>query len=89
MNIISGVNTKKFVRFDKNGIYGINNEPGIDGAVWYPSDNSADGKTALQQIDEKATFALTWEGLKVTGEDGVVARMGKLDGSIFKITNED
>lgn len=88
MNLISGVNTKKFVRFDKNGIYGINNEPGIDGAVWYPSDNSIDGKTALEQIDEKATFALTWEGLKVTGNEGIVARMGKLNGSIFKITNE-
>jgi hypothetical protein len=34
--IISGINTKKFVRFDKNGIYGIDNSPGVDGASWHP-----------------------------------------------------
>ena len=74
---ISGVNTRKFVRFDKNGIYGINDYPGVDGASWHP-DN-------IEQIDNAATFALTWEGLKVTGEDGVVARLGKLDDYILKI----
>jgi hypothetical protein len=31
INTISGINSKKFVRFDKNGIYGINNAAGIDG----------------------------------------------------------
>jgi hypothetical protein len=30
------VNTKEFVRFDKNGIYGINNADEIDGASWGP-----------------------------------------------------
>jgi hypothetical protein len=48
INTISGVNTNKFVRFDKNGIYGINNVSGVDGATWHPSDNNSDGKTALQ-----------------------------------------
>jgi hypothetical protein len=69
VSAISGVNTKKFVRFDKHGIYGINNVASIDGANWHP-DN-------INQIDEKATFALTWEGLKVTGNDNTVARIGK------------
>lgn len=55
---VSGINTRKFVRFDKNGIYGINNAAGIDGANWHPN--------GIHQIDENATFALTWEGLKVT-----------------------
>jgi hypothetical protein len=35
------------------------------------------GQTALEEIDQKATFALTWEGLKVTGQHATVAKMGK------------
>jgi hypothetical protein len=70
--VISGVNTKKFVRFDKHGIYGIN-DAGVDGANWHPQDNN--------EIDEKSTFALTWEGLKVTnkyngGTKTAIARIG-------------
>jgi hypothetical protein len=43
--------------------------------------------TSEKEIDEKATFALTWEGLKVTGNDGVVARIGKqTDGKILNIS---
>ena len=64
---VSGINSKKFVRFDKHGIYGINNDPNIDGANWHPS--------SQDEIDEKATFALTWEGLKVT-KDNATARIG-------------
>ena len=75
---ISGVNTKKFVRFDKHGIYGINNASGIDGANWHP-DN-------IEAINENATFALTWEGLKVVGNEGVEARIGKNNGNILAIT---
>ena len=56
-SIIDSINTNKFVRFDKHGIYGINSTA-IDGQTWHP-DN-------IEQIDEKATFALTWEGLKVS-----------------------
>ena len=70
---ISGkVNPFKFVRFDKHGIYGINQEDDkivIDGRSWKPS--------SLEEIDSLATFALTWEGLKVTGSDGTVAKIGK------------
>jgi hypothetical protein len=45
-------------------------------------------------VDEEATFALTWEGLKVTGNTGtdggtVVARIGKLDDKILEIGSEN
>ena len=76
--LIGAINTKKFVRFDKNGIYGINDVIGIDGASWHPHDT--------KEIDQNATFALTWEGLKVTGDDGVVARIGKQNDDIFNVT---
>jgi hypothetical protein len=76
LRTISGVNSKKFVRFDKYGIYGIDSEQTdgvvIDGSAWTP-ESSAD-------IDKYSTFALTWEGLKVAHEGnntkGVV-RIGK------------
>lgn len=74
---ISSVNPEKFVRFDKHGIYGVNQE-GVSGLMWKPNN--------LQEIDQLATFALTWDGLKVTGEDGTVARMGKLGDNIFRIS---
>lgn len=66
--VVSGVNSRKFVRFDKHGLYGINNA-GIDGASWHPAN--------LDDIDDKATFALTWDGLKVTGANGGTALLGK------------
>ena len=72
-NIKGATNPYKFVRFDKHGIYGINTEAGdsaIDGRTWKP--------TSIDEIDDYATFALTWEGLKVTGDEGVIARMGKI-----------
>lgn len=74
--VISGVNSRKFVRFDKHGIYGIDNS-GVDGANWYPS--------SIDEIDRKATFALTWEGLKVTGNAGGTARLGKQNGYIMLV----
>jgi hypothetical protein len=92
--VISGINTNKFVRFDKHGIYGIN-DAGINGANWYPTGENYDGDP-FKEIDDKATFALTWEGLKITGDDGVVARFGKNEADedgkkyILKITkNQD
>lgn len=74
----------KFVRFDKHGIYGIdsaNNINGIsmNGDSWIP--------TSHQEIDDNATFALTWEGLKVTGNNGAVARIGKQNDNIIKVNN--
>lgn len=74
---ITNVNPEKFVRFDKHGIYGVDQE-GVSGLTWKPNN--------IEEIDQLATFALTWEGLKVTGEDGTVARMGKLGNNIFRIS---
>lgn len=72
--IISRANPYKFVRFDKHGIYGINgvveDNTSVNGESWKPND--------INEIDAKATFALTWEGLKVTGSNGVEARIGKI-----------
>jgi hypothetical protein len=53
--VISGVNSGKFVRFDKHGIYGINGS--VNGLSWHPVNK--DGLLNL------ATFALTWDGLLV------------------------
>ena len=74
---ISGINTKKFVRFDKNGLYGIN-DSSIDGISWAPSDDYTNGLKvgASVEIDDKAVFSLTWEGLKVKNDKGVTLRIG-------------
>ena len=90
--VINGINSKKFVRFDKNGIYGINDVPGIDGAAWHPS--------KIEDIDPNATFALTWEGLKVTNSNQATLRIGDgakipgkegtvLDTCLLKITDKE
>jgi hypothetical protein len=82
---VSGIDSTKFVRFDKYGVYGINKVAEVDGKTWYP--------TSIGEIDEKATFALTWEGLKVTGNGGS-ARIGRLknesgDEYIMTVKNAD
>jgi hypothetical protein len=61
------LNTKKFVRFDKNGLYGI--DANYDGESYSPSN--------LDQLDEDATFSLTWNGLKVTGRSGAELHLGR------------
>jgi hypothetical protein len=73
--------TSKFVRFDKHGIYGmdISADTVKDGMSWAPIDS--------KNIDKDATFALTWEGLKVTGNNGAIAKIGKNDNHIVYITN--
>ena len=73
-----------FVRFDKHGIYGIS---GDGGGFLTEFGQAASKSEKLEKINEHATFALTWDGLKVTGNEGVVARIGKLDGNIINITN--
>ena len=75
--VISDVNTNKFVRFDKFGIYGMNN---VDGASWKPESE--------YDVHQNATFALTWDGLKVTGDSGVVAKIGKQENNIINITKD-
>ena len=82
-------NPNRFVRFDKYGLYGINPstfvDSIIDGNTWKP--------TSQEEIDARATFALTWQGLKVTGEDNAIARLGKIteEGKIrlFQVKNKD
>jgi hypothetical protein len=64
---ISAIDTKKIVRFDKHGIYGINNA-GVDGEKWKPS--------SINDIGNKATFALTWDGLKIKNSKGITLRLG-------------
>lgn len=82
----SGPNINSFVRFDKYGIYGISG----DGTTFLTDFGNATSKSEkLGEIDKYATFALTWDGLKVTGDAGVVARIGKLDGNIINITKNN
>jgi hypothetical protein len=86
VSTISGINKHKFVRFDKYGIYGINNS--VNGETWHPTGKGYDSKPQ-KEIDALSTFALTWEGLKVTGNDGIVAKIGKDDTHIIKVTKQD
>lgn len=78
VSTVGNIDTNKFVRFDKHGIYGIDGTE--NGATWHP--------TGLAQIDEKATFALTWEGLKVTGNNSTEARLGKQENYIMTVKDQ-
>ena len=87
-NITGKPDSEKFVRFDKYGIYGIdsdNLENPIDGNSWTPG---LGGMDAEAELDKYATFALTWEGLKVTGANNVIANIGRLDGKIINVTKD-
>lgn len=89
--ILSGLDTQKGVRFDRFGIYGYT---GIDGEKWHPTTIS--GASPVPTIDEKSTFYLTWEGLKVVSQKegkpratlriGDNAKVNKDDPAIFKVT---
>lgn len=76
--------TTGFVRFDKHGIYGV---AGL-------TENGAETWEATQdKINEAATFALTWDGLKVTGKSnsgGAAAKVfiGKAT-NIIDVTNSE
>lgn len=95
-NVISGIDTHKFIRFDKYGLYGINNDgvedvdkDGVDGANWVPED--------LGNVLDKASFALTWDGLQIVNEytkktnlikpqeRKISLYIGKKDNNIFTI----
>ena len=85
--VVSGVNTSKFVRFDKHGLYGING--GADGANWHPTGAYYDGDP-FKEIDDLSTFSLTWEGLKVTGDKATLrigngAKVNKNDDTLLSI----
>lgn len=78
--VVSGMDTNRFVRFDRHGIYGIE---GQNGQTWRPGGLNQD---PIEDINSKANFALTWDGLKVTGNNDVVAHIGK---QTWKETQED
>jgi hypothetical protein len=92
ISTISGINPHKFVRFDKYGIYGINsNDKSINGLSWHPTGESEEAQAA---IDERATFALTWEGLKVKGENATLrigdgAKVYKGDDTLLNIQDNE
>jgi hypothetical protein len=77
---VTSVYPKQFVRFDKYGIYGVKEENWV-----------AD---SIKDIEDKATFALTWEGLKVTGGDATLrigngAKISEDDNTLLKVVDAD
>ena len=76
---IGAINPNRFVRFDKYGIYGINGN--ADGITWHA--------TSAENAEQLATFALTWEGLKVTGDGGGTAHIGKQTNGIITVKNNN
>ena len=75
---VVGTDTDKFVRFDKHGLYGVD---GRDGSTWHPEDQD--------QIMETANFALTWDGLKVQGDEGTTVRIGKTAEDLINVTDAE
>lgn len=68
--VISDIDSYKFVRMDKYGIYGINtSSPSTEnsGTTSYAIDGTSWHATSQDDITNYASFALTWEGLKVVG----------------------
>jgi hypothetical protein len=88
MKTISGINSKKFVRFDKNGLYGVDNYPGLDGASWHPTGyyktENGDKKwiSPAEEVMEKAAFYLTWNGMQVIPGHLSYTNNGKLRTSV-------
>jgi hypothetical protein len=83
--VASSIRPHRFVRFDKHGIYGINDE-NINGLTW-KSEN-------IDEINAKATFALTWQGLKVSGDNAVLnigngARIDESDDTLLNIKDKN
>ena len=77
-NYLNAPNPFKFVRFDKYGIYGVNNEKDqVNGMTWIPKN--------LDDVHRNATFALTWQGLQVTGRDGTTVKLGRSKDELFSV----
>lgn len=76
------INKNKGVRFDRFGIYGYS---GIDGETWKPTGIS----TGSNSIDEHSAFSLTWEGLKVTVNDGATLRIGDIPTETSVVTETE
>lgn len=80
-------NLTKFVRFDKHGLYGINNS-NINGTIWKPNNE--------QDIANNAAFKLTWDGLALTPETAVDkevaainAKLGYVDDNVYNYWDEN
>lgn len=67
--VVSAINSDKFVRFDKYGIYGINGS--ANGLNWRPTGENYNDEP-LKEIYARSTFSLTWEGLRVSHLDSYV-----------------
>lgn len=87
---LNNVDTTRGVRFDRFGIYGYS---GIDGERWHPQSISNQGDS-VANIEDKSTFYLTWEGLKVKSQRGSTLRIGDnskvnstIDNTILSIAN--
>jgi hypothetical protein len=71
------------VRFDKYGLYGIDIDSKVDGLSWVAKNTD--------EISDKATFALTWDGLKIKYIDNntnntIEAHIGRTKSDIVNIT---
>ena len=76
---VSGIaNPYKFVRFDKYGLYGITNKNNqtVDGRTWKPA--------SFEEIKQKASFAITWDGLQIEN-DKVKIHLGDSGDDVFSI----
>ena len=66
---IDKYNTRKFTRFDKNGIYGVN---GVDGVTW-------EAKTP-EEVARTASYYLTWDGMQVAPQNTLYTNNGGISG---------
>lgn len=73
--VAGSVEPNHFVRLDKFGLYGIDGT--ANGLSWHP--NSVD------DILEKATFALTWDGLRIKRAGQIQVDIGYKNGKIIDI----
>lgn len=76
--VAGSVEPMHFVRLDKFGLYGIDGT--ANGLSWHP--NSVDN------ILEKATFALTWDGLRIKKVGEIQVDIGYKNGKVINIISD-
>ena len=76
--IAGSVEPNHFVRLDKFGLYGIDGT--ANGLSWHP--NSVDN------ILEKATFAITWDGLRIKKVGEIQVDIGYKNGNVINIISD-
>jgi hypothetical protein len=74
-DMVQSINPDRYVRFNKDGLYGT-------------AEPISDAEVGRGEIVDKATFYLGWDGLKVTGDNGVVVKIGKQGDSVINITKK-